>query len=63
MAPIPNNTAKECVSNASPVWTLIDAKPLMPRLVNFEFIAPIARIIGIAAFLSDISLSLKTKCL
>ena len=63
VAPTPNKTAKECVSRVSAVWTLIETKPLMPRLTNFEFIAPNARIVGIGALFSLIFLSLKTKCL
>ena len=63
VAPTPNKTAKECVSSASLVWTLIETKPLIPKLINLEFIAPKARTIGIATFFSEIFLSLKIRCL
>jgi len=53
VAPIPNKTAKECVSRASPVCTLIEAKPRIPKFTNFELIAPNARIIGITALFSN----------
>ena len=50
VAPTPNKTAKECVSIASAVSTLIEEYPLKPNLTKFEWIAPTAKIIGTIAF-------------
>ena len=63
VAPTPIKVAKECVSRASPVWTLIETYPLNPRLVKWVLIAPIHKSIGIGSFSSDILLSVRINCL